>query len=108
MRQATYYILASLVGDPLHGYAIAKRVGKLSDGKVTVTAGTLYGALDRLAHQGLVAVEREEKVNGRNRRYYRITDDGVGAMTAELSAMRAAVAAGDQALNRLDLGPVTP
>jgi len=97
MRSATYYILASLAGEPLHGYAIAKRAAELSDGAVTITAGTLYGALDRLTDQGLIVVDHEEVVNGRNRRYYRITDDGQHAMVAELASMRTAVAAGERA-----------
>lgn len=106
MRPATYYILASLAGESLHGYAIAKRANALSDGSVKITAGTLYGALDRLADQGLVSVDREEVVNGRNRRYYAITDDGLQAMADEVTSMRSAVAAGEAALNRLNFGTV--
>ncbi len=106
MRPATYYILASLAGEPLHGYAIAQRAGELSDGAVKITAGTLYGALDRLADQGLVVVDHEEVVNGRNRRYYRITDDGLHAMAEELASMRSAVAVGEAAIGQFKLGTV--
>ena len=47
-----------------------------------ITAGTLYGGLDRLLGQGLVAVEGEEVVNGRARRYYSVTGEGIAALAA--------------------------
>ena len=61
-------MLASLLDGPLHGYAISTRAAELSEGEVRLTAGTLYGALDRMAARGLVEVEREETVEGRLRR----------------------------------------
>ncbi|MGC4847218.1 PadR family transcriptional regulator [Micromonospora sp. DT15] len=48
MREPTYFILAALQDEPLHGYAIVKRAQELSDGRVRLTTGTLYAALDRL------------------------------------------------------------
>ena len=60
----------------MHGYGVIQEVAALSDGRVTLRPGTLYGALDRLVEQGLVAADREEVVDGRLRRYYRLTDDG--------------------------------
>lgn len=91
MREPTYFVLLSLMGGPLHGYGIAKRAEELSGGTVKLTAGTLYGALDRLVGEGLTEVDHEELVNGRTRRYYRITDDGRRATAAEVQRMRAAV-----------------
>lgn len=93
MREPTLYILLSLLRGPAHGYAIAKLAGELSDGRVTLTAGTLYGALDRLVETGLAEVEGEELVNGRRRRTYRISDDGRGAVQAEIGRLQAAVRA---------------
>ena len=92
MREPTYFLLASLVGEPLHGYGIAKRAEALSGGSVKLAAGTLYGALDRLVDEGLIAVDREETVEGRTRRYYRINQSGVDALSAESARMRAAAA----------------
>ncbi|HEX8348236.1 MAG TPA: helix-turn-helix transcriptional regulator, partial [Actinoplanes sp.] len=54
MREPTYFILAALQDEPLHGYAIIKRAGELSDGRVRLATGTLYAALDRLAGEDLV------------------------------------------------------
>ena len=80
MREPTYFTLAALLDGPLHGYAIAKRAEDVSGGRVRLTAGTLYAALERLLEAGLVAVEGEEVVRGRARRYYRLTAAGSAAL----------------------------
>jgi PadR family transcriptional regulator PadR len=90
LRPASYFVLAALLDGPLHGYAIAARAGELSGGDVRLTAGTLYGALERLAGRGLVRVEREETVEGRLRRYYVLTDAGHGALAREADRLAAA------------------
>jgi PadR family transcriptional regulator len=92
MREPTYFTLAALLDGPLHGYAIAKRAGAVSDGRVRLTAGTLYAALDRLLGQGLITVEGEEVVEGRARRYYRLTASGRRALQAEAARLADAAA----------------
>jgi PadR family transcriptional regulator, regulatory protein PadR len=87
MREPTYYTLAALLDGPLHGYAIIKRAAELSGGRVRLAAGTLYAALDRLTEAELVRVEREEIVNGRARRYYRLNDAGRRELEAEAARM---------------------
>jgi PadR family transcriptional regulator PadR len=93
MSEATYYVLAALLEERLHGYGIIKKVAALSGGTAKLTTGTLYGALDRLVGQGLVAPDGEEQVEGRLRRYYRITDQGAEAVRAEADRMRRAARA---------------
>lgn len=95
MREPTYFVLLSLLGGPLHGYGIAKRAEELSDGRVRLTAGTLYGALDRLVDQGLITIDGEEVVRGRRRRYYRIQEAGRTAVLAEVERLRSLVATAD-------------
>jgi DNA-binding PadR family transcriptional regulator len=90
LRPASYFVLASLLDGPLHGYAISTRAAELSEGEVRLTAGTLYGALERMAARGLVEVEREETVEGRLRRYYRITGGGRDAVVAEADRLASA------------------
>lgn len=87
------YILASLARGELHGYGIARDVEELSDGRVRLTAGTLYGALNRLSDDGLVEPAGERQVQGRRRRYYRLTAAGHTELTAEVERLRAAAAA---------------
>lgn len=96
MREPTYFILAALLGEPLHGYAIIQRAAELSGGRVRLPAGTLYGALERLASEGLVAADREETVDGRRRRYHRLTAEGEAAVTQEAAHLRAAAAVVEQ------------
>jgi PadR family transcriptional regulator PadR len=91
MREPTYFILAALQQQALHGYAIIKQADELSGGQVRLATGTLYTALDRLTGEGLIRVADEEVVNGRARRYYTLTEQGREALQAE--AVRLAEAA---------------
>jgi len=86
----SYFILAALLDGALHGYGIIKKAAVLSDGRVRLAAGTLYGALDRLAAEGLLTAGGQETVAGRTRRYYRLTDDGRRALQAEAIRMEQA------------------
>lgn len=90
MREPTYFVLASLLDGPLHGYAIIQRTEHLSGGRVRLATGTLYTALDRLTAEGYVELVSEEIVNGRARRSYGLTPSGAGALRAETERMAAA------------------
>jgi DNA-binding PadR family transcriptional regulator len=83
MREQTYLVLLALTDGPLHGYGVIKAVRELSDERVRLGAGTLYGALDRLAGEGLVRESGEEVVDGRHRRYYALTGEGARAIVEE-------------------------
>jgi len=96
MREPTYFLLLSLTGGPLHGYAIAKRSGELSNGRVRLSAGTLYGALDRLVGTGELVIDREEIVEGRPRRYYRLTEHGTKQLHDETAALRTRLEVADR------------
>jgi DNA-binding PadR family transcriptional regulator len=100
MQEATFLILTALAAGSQHGYGILSDVAQISGGRVRLRAGTLYTALDRLRADGLVAVDREEIVEGRLRRYYRLTDEGTGELAAEAARLQANARA---ALARLDL-----
>ena len=89
MQEPSFFILTAIAGEPLHGYGVMRAVSHLSDGRLTLRAGTLYAALERLTEDGLLAVEREEPVEGRLRRYYRLTDRGAAALEAETQRLRA-------------------
>ena len=90
MSEARYFVLAALLDGRRHGYGIVRQAAELSDGRVRLSAGTLYGALDALAGRGLVALDGEETVGGRLRRYYRLTDEGLEAVRAEADRLRRA------------------
>jgi DNA-binding PadR family transcriptional regulator len=88
MTEQALYILASLARGECHGYGIARDAEELSDGRVRLTAGTLYGALNRLTDDGLVEPAGEQQVQGRRRRYYRLTAAGEAALADEVQRLR--------------------
>lgn len=79
-------------------------VAELSGGAVVLRVGSLYGALDRLAREGLIEIDREETVDSRLRRYYRLTTDGAGLLRTEATRVQRQATA---AIRRLDLGGAT-
>jgi DNA-binding PadR family transcriptional regulator len=99
LREPTFLLLAALAGEPLHGYGLITEVARLSGGRVSLRPGTLYGALDRLHDAGLVTVEREEVVDSRLRRYYRLTPQGGDLLAEETDRMRRNVEAATARLN---------
>ena len=107
MRPASYFVLASLLDGPLHGYAISTRAAELSSGDVRLTAGTLYGALERMETRGLIEIDGEETVDGRLRRYYRITSAGRDAVEDEATRLAAAARVVQKRSQRLRPGTGT-
>src|SRR5690349_5943922 len=103
LREPTFLILTALADRPRHGYGLITEVDRLSEGRVSLRPGTLYGALDRLADDGSVARDREEVVDGRLRRYYRLTPHGEGVLRAETERMRQHVEAATARLRRRTL-----
>ena len=83
MTEPAFFILTALVGGPRHGYGIVGEVATLSDDRVQLKIGTLYGVLDRLVGEGLVELDREEVERGRLRRYFRLTESGRACLAAE-------------------------
>ena len=100
MQEATFLILTALADGSQHGYGIITDVREISGGQVRLRPGTLYTALDRLCADELIAVDREEIVDGRLRRYYRLTPAGTERLAGEAARLQAHAAA---ALWRLDL-----
>lgn len=108
MREPTFWILTALAPSPRHGYGVIQEAARLSGGRVTLLPGTLYAALDRLVAEGLVEVDRDEVVDGRTRRYYRLTAGGASALDAETAHLRTSVEAATAQLaarRKFGLGP---
>src|ERR1051326_3518322 len=98
MQEATFLILTALADGSQHGYAIIGEVAAISGGRVRLRAGTLYTALDRLRTDGLVDVDREEIVDNRLRRYYRLTPEGEKRLAGEAARLHANAIAAMQRL----------
>ncbi|HXQ98045.1 MAG TPA: PadR family transcriptional regulator [Candidatus Limnocylindrales bacterium] len=86
MTPAMFHVLLALADGDKHGYAIMKEVTRLTDGAVSLSAGTLYGILRRLESEGLV-VEKDERpapeLDDERRRYYHLTEFGRRVARAE-------------------------
>ncbi len=76
-------VLAILAEGDSYGYAIIKRVGELSDGRLRWTDGMLYPVLHRLERLGYVEASWATAETGRRRRYYRITKAGRAHLTTQ-------------------------
>ena len=100
VREPTFLILAAVAADPLHGYGILQSVEELSGGRVRLRAGTLYAALDRLVREGSLVVDHEQVVEGRLRRYYRITDGGLDVLRRGVEDIEVNVSAARKQLGR--------
>ncbi|HCU97300.1 MAG TPA: PadR family transcriptional regulator [Actinobacteria bacterium] len=89
LHEPAFLILTALAAGAQHGYGIMMDAGQISGGRVRLRAGTLYAALDRLRADGWVETGREEVVEGRLRRYYRLTPAGADGLAAEVDRLRA-------------------
>lgn len=95
LTEATFFILLCLSPGPKHGYAIMKEVNQMSDGRITFSTGTLYGAIKRLLALGWIVrsgeeVEGEDE-NGRSRKDYALSSLGKRILNSEVNRMQALV-----------------
>lgn len=85
LTEAVYYILLSLM-EPLHGYGIMQNVEKLSNGRVHLAAGTLYGAISTLLEKGWITAMDGEKDS--RKKEYQITLQGKEALLGEIKRLQ--------------------
>jgi PadR family transcriptional regulator, regulatory protein PadR len=69
-------ILKAVSLGPLHGYGVLLRIQQISGEELTIQQGSLYPALYRLEHQGLISSEWGESENNRKAKYYKLTRAG--------------------------------
>jgi DNA-binding PadR family transcriptional regulator len=87
LTEPVLLILLSLAGQPRHGYSILKDIERMSDGRVVLSTGTLYGALRRLLDEEWI--ERiEEEDRSRGRQAYRLTSRGRRNLQLEVGRLK--------------------
>jgi PadR family transcriptional regulator len=79
-------VLKAVAVEPLHGYAIARRLEQVSRGVVQVPEGSLYPALHRLENRGLLAGDWKKTETGREAKFYRLTRKGRKQLEAEAAS----------------------
>jgi len=87
LSEPVLLVLLSLAEQPRHGYSILKDVEALSGGRVLLSTGTLYGALQRLLSDDWIERVEEDKTP-RDRRTYRLTSRGRRNLQIEIERMR--------------------
>src|SRR5215472_13919227 len=76
-------ILKAVSLGPLHGYGVLLRIQQISGNQLEIQQGSLYPALYRLEHQGLISSEWGDSENKRKARFYRLTAAGRKKLQAE-------------------------
>ena len=87
LSEPVFLILASLAEKPRHGYALMKDIEGLSDGRVRLSTGTLYGAIRRLLEDAWIERFAQEDTS-RDKQAYRLTAAGRGQLKAEVTRMK--------------------
>ena len=95
LTEAVYYILLSLM-QPMHGYGIMQNVEQLSNGRVKLAAGTLYGAINTLLEKGWIISLTGEKDS--RKKEYQITDQGKQTLEIEIIRLRKLIENGSRIL----------
>ena len=88
LTETTFFILLSLASGQKHGYVIMKDVERLSDGRVALSTGTLYGALGRLLDHGWIKRVEEDQTGSRPRKAYVLSDLGQRIVSAETERLK--------------------
>src|SRR2546428_9233728 len=87
LTEPVLFILLSLADKPRHGYALIHDIDTLSEGRVRLSAGTLYGALRRLL-EGRWIERFAQQDTSRDKQAYRLTPAGRAQLRAELDRMK--------------------
>lgn len=82
LTEAAYYVLISL-NKPRHGYGIMQHVKKLTNGRIKIGAGTMYGNLSRMEKEGLISSIAEED----RKKIYEISEKGKLVLKMELARL---------------------
>lgn len=90
LTEQMYYVLLALTGEPRHGYEIMQVVARLTGGRVSIGAGTLYALLARFEEEGYIFLSDTQE----RRKYYALTSSGRVALQEEYARLRRQVADG--------------
>lgn len=86
ITESTYYIMLAVL-KPNHGYGIIQKVDELTNGRVILGPGTLYGAINTLVSKGWIKLYSEE-IDSRKKKEYLITDLGREILSDEIRRLK--------------------
>jgi len=87
LSEAVFLILTSLVSQPRHGYALMQDIQRISNDRVILSTGTLYGALRRLLEDGSIDRFQQEDTS-RDKQAYALTTEGRRQLQLEVERMK--------------------
>ncbi len=99
LTEAIYYILLALQ-EPMHGYGIMQKTSTMSNGRLILSAGTLYGAISNLLDKGWILPCGESSDTDGRRKLYQITEEGQEVLLAELERLEELVENGKTIIKR--------
>lgn len=88
LSEPVFLILTSLADGPRHGYALIRDIESLSNGRVRLSTGTLYGALHRMLEARWIERFQTEDTS-RDKQSYRLIEAGRERLEADLERLRA-------------------
>ena len=99
LRGVVEPLLLFIIGElPIHGYEIARELERRSEGYFDLTASTLYSALRRLEHRGLV-LSSWQQISRQKRRCYELTEKGRQILAEELAQWEQFLGATDRVID---------
>src|SRR5215471_12133145 len=87
LTEPVLLILTSLADQPRHGYALIKDIEAISNGRVRLSTGTLFGAIRRLLESGWIERSKQND-KSRGKQDYKLTTDGLSQLKSELNRMK--------------------
>ena len=87
LTEPVFLILTSLAEQPRHGYALLQDIGQISQQRVLLSTGTLYGALRRLLEEGLIERFSQDDTS-REKQAYQLTPEGRRQLQLEVGRMK--------------------
>ena len=99
LTESIYYILLALV-EPMHGYGIMQKAAAMSNGRLGLSAGTLYGAISNLLAKGWISPCGESSETDGRRKLYQFTDEGRDVLMAEFERLEELVENGRKNIKR--------
>lgn len=86
LSESVFYILLAM-RKPNHGYGIIQEIKELTNGRINMGAGTLYGAIQTIESKNWIKVHSEE-TDSRKKKEYELTDDGRKAFNEEVNRLK--------------------
>ena len=98
LTESYYYILLCLKLRPMHGYGIMQETQRMSEGRVAIGSGTMYGATGNMIKKGWIEEVVSDEPGYERKRMYRLTDAGASALDEEIKRLRQLLDSADEVM----------